>query len=158
VRARLYLGRMLPDGDEDDEKHEDDGVRYLCRRKANYSIRDTRKLQFKDGILLPDALPEMPDLLTAGAAQDVVANAVRELAAMGEYGVASTSSPSYLPKLAAAYKLLDRLTKKDFGTAMRTMQRNGELRVAVVGKYSNRTDRRGLVLAAADACTSEPHK
>jgi AAA domain/DnaB-like helicase N terminal domain len=152
ARSRLYLGRSLPDQPQgEDEPAEDDTVRYLCRRKANYSSKDWRRLHYRDGVIIPEAPPETaPGSMRPSAqyAQDVVAQAVRKLAQMGEHGVASSSSPKYLPRLASDYKLLDRLTKKDFAAAMRAMQTDQALVMTVVGKYSNRNPRHGLVLKA----------
>ena len=166
VRARLYLGHKLPDAkkadDEDEEEDSDnENVRFLCRRKANYSARDWRRLQFRDGVMVPEApVPKAPGPTGAKAgtdfARDSVARAVRKLREMKNYGVSSTSSPNYLPRLAGQYKLLDRLTKTDFTAAMRSMQSDGVLVMTVVGKYANRNTRQGLVLAEPEEpCTSE---
>jgi hypothetical protein len=152
VRARLFLGRTLPDAKEDqpDEPSEDDGVRYLCRRKANYSARDWRRLTFRDGVMVPDAAPEatagQPLACGGEYACDVVTRAVRKLAGMTEYGVASSNSPKYLPRLAREYKLLDRLTEKQFAATMRVMRGDGRLVMVVVGRYPNRSPREGLTL------------
>jgi hypothetical protein len=149
VRTRLYLGNSLPDQDKaDDEDAADDGVRYLSRRKANYSARDWRRLQFRDGILIPDA----PIAETRGSrpgpeyARDVVTRAVRKLAGMDQYGVAGRNSPNHLPRLASEYKLLENVSERDFATAMRSMQADGALLTTVVGTYSNRTPKKALVL------------
>jgi AAA domain/Bifunctional DNA primase/polymerase, N-terminal/Primase C terminal 1 (PriCT-1) len=148
VRARLYLGRTLPDADKDEaQDSDDDGVRYLCRRKANYSARDWRRLQFRDGVIIPDP-PVSPGIkIGAEFARDVVTRAVRKLADIGETGVASSGSPKYLPRLAREYKLLERLSEKEFAVAMRAMRTDGVLVMAVVGKYANRNPREALVLA-----------
>jgi hypothetical protein len=152
VRARLFLGRRLPDEElnpHDEEPVDDDGVRYLCRRKANYSARDWRRLQFRDGVMVPDMPPdEVATGPRAGEeyACDVVARAVRKLATMAEYGVASSNSPKYLPRLAREYKLLDRLGEKQFAATMRAMRADGRLVLKPIGAYSNRTPRPGLVI------------
>jgi archaellum biogenesis ATPase FlaH len=151
VRARLYLSRTLPDAqrDQDGEPAEDDGVRYLSRRKANYSARDWRRLQFLNGVMVPDPPPEAN---AAGPragdeyACDVVARAVRKLSEMGEHGVAASNSPKYLPRLAREYKLLDRLSEKQFASTMRTMRTSGQLVMKQVGLYANRTPREALAL------------
>jgi RecA-family ATPase len=154
VRARLFLGRTLPDADQDhaDEPTEDDGVRYLCRRKANYSPRDWRRLTFRDGVLVPDATPETNRRnggVSIEYSRDVVGRAVRKLADMSQWGVAGKNSPNFLPKLARTYKLLENITERDFTQAMRAMEKEGALVKAKVGQYGNRNKREGLVLAAA---------
>jgi RecA-family ATPase len=150
VRTRLYLGRHLPDADTpDQEDADDDGVRYLCRRKANYSARDWRRLHYRNGVMVPESPAEIgPDATQSAVggeyAQDIVARAVRKLADMGEHGVASSNSPKYLPRLAREYKLL---TEKQFAAAMREMRSSGRLVLATVGFYANRTPRQALTLA-----------
>ena len=157
VRARLYLGRTLPDDDDEPEQESptDDGVRYLCRRKANYSARDWRRLQYRDGVMVPDA-PVEAQSGGRGApsdewCRDVITRAVRKLAEMGEHGVASSNSPKYLPRLAKEYKLLDRLSEKQFAATMRTMRTAGQLVMRQVGLYANRTPREALALPETQA-------
>lgn len=167
VRARLFLGRTLPDTkqDQDDEPTEDDGVRYLCRRKANYSARDWRRLQFRDGVMMPDAPPDASPGRRIGPeyARDVVLRAVRKLADIGEHGVASTRSDKYLPRLARDYKLLDQLSEKEFATAMRAARTDKVLVTATVGQYANRTKREALMVAgepgvsAGNGAAHAPH-
>jgi RecA-family ATPase len=147
VRSRLYLGRTLPDAEQPEaDGADDDGVRYLCRRKANYSARDWRRLVYRNGVMVPDAMAPAGPKVGTEYARAVVTRAVRKLGEMGEHGVASSSSPKYLPKLASDYKLLDRLSKKDFTVAMRSMQSDKVLTLGVVGKYANRSPREALVL------------
>jgi len=161
VRARLFLGRTLPDAKQaqDDDPDDDDGVRYLCRRKANYSDRDWRRLQFRDGVMIPDAPVDAGRHRGAAGseyARDVVSRTVRKLADMGHFGVAGKNSPNFLPKLARDYKLLDGITERDFIQAMRTMETDGTLVKNVVGRYPNRAKREGLVLAASGSNGGHP--
>lgn len=145
VRTRLYLGAKLPD-EQDDSEATDDSIRYLCRRKANYSTKDWRRIRYVNGVMMPEdsearsTAPIGPDF-----AKDTVLAAVRKLALMGEYGTTSTASPSYLPKLAKRFDLLDRLNSKQFAGAMVELRKTGRLDVAKVGQYSNRSPRMGLV-------------
>lgn len=151
VRTRLYLGRKLPDAkpNGEEEPEDDDTVRYLCRRKANYSARDYRRLQFRDGVLVPDEVaPQTMKLkITPEYARDVVIRAVRRLRDLDVYGVLRRSSDNYLPKLVTTYELTEGLTERDIIAAMVAMQKEGLLTLAEVGKYSNRTARMGLTLA-----------
>jgi len=151
ARARWYLGSTLPDAaPSDDDAPTDDRIRYLSRRKANYSARDWRRITYTDGVMVPDAAPEFggkPVAANPDYAADVVERAVRTLAGRELFGVASRSSPNYLPKLAKQYKLLENVTDKQFANAMRDMHMSGRLSVAKVGTYQNRTPRTGFVLA-----------
>lgn len=144
VRARLYLGRALPDQEQPTEKQEDDGIRYLCRRKANYSTRDFRRIRYCNGVMIPDEAARPVTARPTEFAQDVVIRAVMSLERMGKYGNASTASPDYLPKLAHSYSLTEDIGSKQFATAMRELEKAGKLRLEVIGQYPNRSPRKGF--------------
>lgn len=150
ARARLYLGRNLPDKEPEKDAEADDGVRYLSRRKANYSTRDYRRITYLNGVMVPDVLSDAPRGLapTGEFVQDIVSRAIRQLANMGKFGNASTASPDYLPKLADQYKLLESVSRGAFTSTMRQMEVAGKIKSAVVGKYQNRTPRMGYVLVS----------
>jgi hypothetical protein len=149
VRARLFLSDRSPDAKDDDEDAQvDDRVRYLSRRKANYSALDIRRFNLDDGVLIPDTIePARATAHVSGEfAKDIVRRAITKLAQRQVYGSLSTASHDFLPKLAKQYDLLDRLTLKQFGHEMRLMLLGGEITKAEVGKYQNRTPKMGLVL------------
>jgi AAA domain len=148
VRARLYLSDRPPDQDpEDDEAPIDDTVRYLSRRKANYSARDIRQFRMSDGVLIPAAAEPARVVMPAGEfTKDIVRRAVRTLAARDIHGTASTASSVYLPRLARQYKLLETAAEKSFAAAMRQMILDGELVSQVVGRDSGRHAKHGLVI------------
>ena len=147
VRARLYLSDRPPDQDDDEDAPVDDRVRYLARRKSNYSALDLRRLTFQDGVLIPAPVePGRTGRPMGEAAQDVVRRAVRALAERGIYGSHGQRSSHYLPRLVRQYGLLDGLTEREFAAAMRAMILAGELVTREVGKYVNRTPRMGLAL------------
>jgi hypothetical protein len=125
-------------------------VRFLSRRKANYSPLDIRRFTLADGgVLIPDST-EQPARAAGGVsgefAKDTVRRAITKLAAQNVYGSLSTASPEFLPRLAKQYGLLDRMTSKQFGDVMRSMLLAGEITKTQVGKYSNRSPKFGLVL------------
>jgi hypothetical protein len=147
-RARLYLSDRLPDAPETDESEPpDDAVRYLSRRKSNYSPNDWRRLDYRNGVLVPEARGAEP-IGSYGAeyACDVVRRAVLKLKGMSLTGNTSTRSADYLPKLANQYGLLDRLSEKRFGKAMREMLSDGRLKLEIVGQYKSRNAKPGVVL------------
>jgi RecA-family ATPase len=155
ARARLYLGRTLPDQEQQvsGELQADDGVRYLSRRKANYTTRDYRRITYKAGVMIPDDPPQAFTTSSKSAEfnQDTVIRAVLALERMGKWGNASTNSPDYLPKIAESYSLTDGMSRKAFATAMRDLEIGGRLRLEVVGQYQNRTPKMGLkVCTSAD--------
>lgn len=147
VRARLYLSDRPPNEEVEEDAPPDDCVRYLARRKANYSQLDIRRLKLTDGVLIPDAIePARVGRPSGEFLGDIVRRAVRMLAERGIHGTASANSPSYLPRLAQQYGLLDTATARTFAGAMRQMILAGEIVSREVGKYANRTPRLGLVL------------
>lgn len=149
VRARLYLSDQPPDTQEDDpDAPVDPSVRYLSRRKANYSPLDIRRFTLNDGVLTPDhPEPVRTAARVSGEfAKDIVRRAITKLADKKLYGSLSTASPEYLPKMAKQYDLLDRMSPKQFANVMRMMILGGEINKAEIGKYSNRNPKFGLVL------------
>lgn len=150
VRARLYFSDQPPDKPAaEDEFDVDPAVRYLSRRKANYSELDMRKLNLRDGVLVPEEIQAQSSGRASGAfCRDVVMRAVGRLREKGMYGTSSTASPTYLPKLAKQYGLLENATEGTFAGAMRQMVMDGALTNAKVGMYSNRTPKMGLVESA----------
>jgi hypothetical protein len=150
VRSRLYLGTDLPDIQRDkDDPPPNDAVRYLARRKMNYTDRDWRMLTYTDGVLVPatDAQQRPLSRPSGEFADDIVIRAVGILATkFKQHGTASTASPYYLPRLAKQNELLDGLSVKEFARHMRDLIKAGRLATQIVGKYVNRTDKHGLVV------------
>jgi hypothetical protein len=148
VRSRLYLGHRLPDQhpDEDEQAPAEDTVRYVCRRKSNYSAKDWRKLTYEGGVLVPEArAPQRIGQPAGEFGQDVVLRAVRKLADLRMHGNTAPNSPDYLPRLAKQYRMLEELSERQFATHMRELILAKRLATQTVGQYSNRTPRPGLV-------------
>ena len=148
VRARLYLSDRLPDAPLDDDEPPAENVRYISRRKSNYSPNDWRKLDMVGGLLVAEQQTYEPEArqVSGEFAQDIVRRALRQLTAMKLTCNQSTRSPEYFPKLASQYMLLDKLTEKRFGAIMRELIKAGEISVGQVGSYANRTPKMGLLL------------
>jgi hypothetical protein len=55
VRARLFFGYQMPDQPQDPENPPDplSPVRYLAKRKTNYSTRDWREVRYANGVMTP---------------------------------------------------------------------------------------------------------
>jgi hypothetical protein len=151
VRARLYLSDRLPDQPIDPEEPPDESVRYLSRRKSNYSPNDWRRLEMRNGVLIPEVPSILSDVtrerqVSGEFAKDIVKRAVTKLAELKMTCNAGTRSPEYLPKLASQYGLLDNIAEKRFAAIMRECIKASELALAPVGYYSNRTVKLGLVV------------
>lgn len=151
ARSRLYMGRTLPGKEQVEEEAPDDGVRYLCRRKANYTTRDYRKIQYLNGVMVPDDPPKAMTNRPTEYGRDVVIRAITHLERLGKWGTASTSSPDYLPKLVGNYNLLEGIAPKAFAQAMRELELSGAIKSEVVGQYPNRTPKRGLRVVSSSA-------
>lgn len=149
VRSRLFLSDKHPDEKgEDQEEAGDPNVRYIARRKSNYSANDIRRMVLVNGVLVPDKIPERGVIRTVGSSmvKDTIRRAIRTLAERGIFGNESTASPYYLPKLTRDYKLMDRASHGQIIMVVREMILAGELVRGEVGKNPNRTPRMGLML------------
>lgn len=148
VRSRLYLSRTPPDVDEKDAEPDSD-VRYLSKRKANYSSLDCVRLTYLNGVLRPDVAqvsdsPMIKGLVDAKARR-VVMEAVAKLKEMQQFGGPSSQHANFLPKMIRKYQLSQGLHPADLEKTMRQLMVEGELVIGVVGKYANRNDKLGLV-------------
>jgi hypothetical protein len=150
VRARLYLNDRPPEPrrQDDDDEPPDDAVRYLARRKANYSALDLRRFTMADGVLIPDALePNRPMGRPSGEfLKDIVRRAMRTLGQRNLTAALGSRAENYLPKLAKQYDLLETASVSSFTKAMSEMVMAGELVNEKIGQYANRTPKNGLVL------------
>lgn len=148
VRGRLYLSRTPPDT-EDRDADPQGLVRYLSRRKSNYSALDCKRFMYQEGVLRPDDEPMAPSDFIQGIKNDKinkrVLDGVRKLKEMGIFGTHSTASPNYLPKLLTSYALCEELHKSEIVRSVKALMKDGILVSVVVGKNSNRTPKYGLV-------------
>lgn len=151
ARTRLYLGADLPDQPKAEATGEEaNDVRYLARRKANYSSRDWRRFTYAAGVLVPDPVAA-PGSLVASMMDErcktILLDGLRKLTAMNVQALEGQRSPQYLPKLLIEYKLADGRSKSDLATALRQLMLDGKLIKAVVGKGANRSPKHGLVIS-----------
>lgn len=148
ARTRLFLGARLP-GEQQAEGEDDENVRYLARRKANYSSKDWRKLNFLNGVLVPEA-PEVSggivSEIRAKNAEAIVLAGFERLREMGQHPNDAYNSPRFLPKLLTDYKLSSGTPKSDLANAMRNLQLSGVFTKGKVGEYPNRTPITGLIV------------
>lgn len=118
ARTRLYLGATLPGEKPDPDAEPQDTVRYLARRKANYSPRDWRRLTYADGALTPDAPESAGGVLGAIKAKterDGVIAAFRECAAAGEYVPAASQGSRTTYHVLSAYQSFPDTLKNSSG-------------------------------------------
>ncbi len=153
VRARWYFGNRLPDSPQDPDNPPDPAspLRYLAKRKTNYSTKDYRVVKYMDGAMVPQ-LPD-PSVPTGGKSAAFLADEAmhlfRRLKAMGIDASHAPQSGGYLPKAAQDAGLLNgSLSAHDIKRGMGEALRTSRLRIDTVGYYANRSPRKGLVEVA----------
>ena len=149
ARTRLYLGATLPGARVDPDEQPNDAVRYLSRRKANYSPKDWRRMTYADGALTPDEPADSGGIISTinkDRANRVVLTGLTKLSAMGLYPSGGQKSPNFLPKLLAEYKLDDGLSGRDLASAMRELMTSCVLKMETIGNAKNRNAIRVLVV------------
>lgn len=150
VRMRWYVGPRLPDqkAAEDADEADDDTV-FISKRKTNYAAKDWRKLRFHNGILLPEE-HEPGVRIDQGyrnqESENVLLSALPKLIAAGLFPTDGKTSGDYLPAQAIAKGYAQGHSRAELAGAMNRLMGKGRLAREVVGKYSNRAPRYGLVL------------
>ena len=127
-------------------------MRYLAKRKTNYTTRDFRKMTCLNGVIsiegqTPGSIvgPYMAAESAASAERFLVA-AIAKLEGIGQWGRCSASSPEYLPKKMLAMKLAGPHTLKELSTALNKLLLDSKVREFEVGKLANRMPRMGVKL------------
>jgi hypothetical protein len=151
VRMRWYLGATPPGQKSaaDEEEPENPDAVYLCRRKANYTAKDTIKMLFKDGILLPEGTDNgfsYAAPFRADAAEQVVLSGFLRLQQMGIAPTDGKNSGDYLPAQMIAKDLAQSHTKFELVQALNRLMTKGRFKRGEVGMYSNRRPRAGLMI------------
>jgi RecA-family ATPase len=154
VRMRWFLGTTLPDQPE--AATAEDGVRYLAKRKSNYSTHDWRRLVYRDGSLEPDAPLPGPSSYAAQARQDdarrCALSALRKLVDRQIRTTGARNSPDYLPRKIVEMKLAEDYSQRELAEAMNALLMDGRIVTGKVGTYPNRTAMTGLI-EAEKVCT-----
>lgn len=153
VRMRWYLGAQLPDQKQDeDEAEADQNVRYLAKRKTNYTVKDFRKLVYQNGVFVPERAEEMGSFTQRYTfaqrnteAERTVLRAMNELKAIGMYGRAAHTSPDYLPKKVTQMKLGGDCTERELRDALNRLLLKKQVQEIEVGRLANRQPRMGIV-------------
>jgi hypothetical protein len=145
ARMRLYLGENLPDAKEE-ERDPTSNVRYLAKRKQNYTAKDYRRFTYQNGVLVPDApeivgAPGIVESIRRRNAEQAVLEAVPWLAERGLAGSHThTARDKYLPKLMAAHKIHRGFTGTELAEAITRLI--GEKRLLVDQEFGRNKDRK----------------
>lgn len=151
-RMRWWMGYSLPDakGAEEDEK--DENERFLCKRKANYTVRDYRRFTLQNHVLVPDPVQATGGVVDAIRARNIERTVLRAVAWLNERELwcshAKASRERFLPKRMAAHGLLEGATQAEAERAMNRLIGDKALLVdQVVAKNSQRHPISGLMPA-----------
>lgn len=149
VRSRWYFGRNLPDAKDDDDAPTADSVRYLARRKVNYSSRDWIALDYdiEHHVLVPQAAQSKGDQwYRESRARDVVMRGLRELISRNVgHPTGANTSPRYLPKMLGAHSLSEGVPASELKAALNRLMADRRLVQKEVGVDNARRPISGLV-------------
>lgn len=153
VRMRWYLGPNLPDqriGSNDEEESKRSDVRFLAKRKSNYSAQDYVRLTMRDGLLVPDEpashVGGIVSMLDERRTEELCLAGFHSLCAMGIRTTDGKTSPDYLPSQIASKNLAAGYSKSELGRAMNRLMGRGTFIRAQIGQHTNRSPKFGLVL------------
>jgi RecA-family ATPase len=148
ARSRWYLGATMPGEPQDEEPSED--VRYLGRRKANYSAKDTRRFQYRNGVLIPDD-PDADQGIIGYAkrekAESVVMRAVQTFYIRQLRTVAGSRSSDWIVRKIIEADMQEGVGKGELSKALARLQKDGKVVEQPFGKGKDRHDITTLCVA-----------
>lgn len=136
VRARLYLSRVIEDGQEADPDR-----RVLTVKKANYAKTGSELfVRFEGGVFRREGDGPAQSGPVAGGAGKADAVFLKLMRLFREQGrrVNAASGVSYAPKVFAEHPASEGITKRAFKVAMERAFAEGTIRVATDGPASRR--------------------
>jgi AAA domain/Bifunctional DNA primase/polymerase, N-terminal/Primase C terminal 2 (PriCT-2) len=151
VRMRWWLGHNPPDAPEQaaDAPQEDPNVRYLAKRKANYSMRDLVRMTYADGVFVPEKATPVSDRYAAGRdAEDARLSVLYAIRRAQEKGVRVVKGRASSDALTRWMRNLNLGVGHSDSTLMRALDEllaTGQVTEGAVGNYANRTKKIGLV-------------
>lgn len=154
VRMRWYMGHKLPDEKaEEGSEEEDPDVRYISKRKTNYTVKDYRKLTYRNGVFATEqASSGFTERYTFGyrneAADEVILKALDRFAGSQMRTTSGKTSPDYLPKKMREMKLAQDFSARELIDALNRLLLAGRIAEGPIGKYGNRGLKFGLVRAS----------
>ena len=134
VRSRLYLSRVVRDGQEEDTRK-----RVLSVKKQNYADTGAETvLTWSDGIFRVDAAESGLDRVAkASKAERVFLKLLRKFAEQGRR-VNHVGAATYAPKVFAEHPDCEGVTRDGFRTAMEVLMASGRVKIASEGPASRR--------------------
>jgi hypothetical protein len=151
VRMRWYLGTRLPDKKPEEGEEADTKVRFLCKRKANYSQLDYRQLTFQDGAYQCNTPPSgytFREKYGSSARKDsadaLVLAAVDQFFRANVRTTEGANSPDYIVKKMQEIRICQDYSQKELNEALTRLRLSGRVVTAPVGQYGNRSQKFGL--------------
>jgi len=150
VRMRWFLSDKLPDQKSDDDEQPSDSMRFLSKRKTNYTTLDYMQLNIEHGAFhnvsgeISDGGNMMASLRILRCKSIVLASIPR-IADSGRIS-SDVFGSNYLPKQIIAQGWHEGHSKAELHKAMMELFGEGRLLKAEVGKDSARRPRIGLVV------------
>lgn len=149
VRMRWFLSDKLPDQKDDPEERPADNIRYLSKRKTNYTNLDYLQMQIENGRfeIMGNGIEvdsTMPGLRVMRCKSIILASIPRIL----ESGRISSDAfgVNYLPKQILAMGWAEGHTKGELHKAMMALFGEGKIRKGELGKDNARRPRFGLLV------------
>jgi putative DNA primase/helicase len=142
ARGRLWLTDKPPDkkpDTEDDETPLD--LRYLAKRKVNYTSNDIAILRYTDGaydVIQAPARSGMVAAIDHAHAAAIVLSSLSKLIALNFIASDARQSHQYLPGLILEHQMAEGFTKRDLTNAMHALVTEGKI-VRTIEKAANRS-------------------
>lgn len=149
ARMRWYMGAKLPDQKVEEGEETDPNLRYISKRKTNYSVKDYRKLEYKNGVFVPEESQHGAFQNRFGNREgDAEACIIHALQRFSDSKVRVTggaSSPDFIFRRMRDTKLAGDYSDHELRQALSRLLLAQRVEEAPVGSYGNRNPRMGLV-------------
>jgi RecA-family ATPase len=145
-RSRWYQQDKAP---EDDDEPADPYARTLTRVKSNFALRDeTIEMRWEDGIFIRTDAPPPTGIFASIArtkAERVFLELVVRTAAEGQHLSNSPNAGNYAPKVFVGRADSERVSRRDFAAAMKSLFVQKKIRMVPHGSLSRGTTRIAVV-------------
>jgi hypothetical protein len=150
-RMRWFMGYRVPGKKPDDgDDAENSDVRWLARRKANYTSKDVAQFKFERGLFVPQdqVIAEFDATTQLEKAERVLIDGMFKLKDAGIVPSDVKQNGGYVPKQLVDKNWSDGFKKQDLEKAMHSLMGKGTLRRdEKAGRGTDRHWKSGLVIA-----------
>lgn len=153
VRSRLWFSDKKPDAaPAESEEEAATDLRYLARRKANYSSKDMRALRFADGAYVcenPSMGGGIVESISKANAERVIIRGIAKVEQLG-YVPTDRHCQFFLPHLLVKYGLNEDFSKADLDRALTRTIGDGRVE-RITEKAKNRSSERTRLVVKANS-------